>query len=174
MSRQNLDRVSHTIHSWLGLKFSLFMTFILVTGTFAVLSLEVDWLLNPEMRAGELVESSEIAWGDAYDGLMREYPSYDLIGIFRLSDPWFNLQTLAITPWQENVRLRSEPADGNFEGVTTFYSVQRFFRSMHRNLMMPERTGVPIVTAMAFPLLISLIEGLIVFKKFWEQQKNKK
>ena len=74
VSRQNLDRVSHTIHSWLGLKFSLFMTFILVTGTFAVLSLEVDWILNPEMRAGELVESSEIAWGDAYDGLKREYP----------------------------------------------------------------------------------------------------
>ena len=167
MSRQNLDRVSHTIHSWLGLKFSLFMTFILVTGTFAVLSLEVDWLLNSEMRAKELVEPSEIAWGDAYDGLVREYPSYDLIGIFRLSDPWFNLQTLAITPWQENVRLWSEPGDGNFEGVTTFYSVQRFFRSMHRNLMMPERTGVPIVTAMAFPLLISLIAGFIVYKKFW-------
>ena len=167
MIRQNLDRVSHTIHSWLGLKFSLFMTFILVTGTFAVLSLEIDWLLNPEMRSSEFVEPTEIAWGDAYDALVREYPSYDLIGIFRFSDPWFNLQTLAITPWQENVRLWSEPGDGSLKGVTTFYSVQRFFRSMHRNLMMPERTGVPIVTAMAFPLLISLIAGFIVYKKFW-------
>ena len=167
MSRQNLDRISHTIHAWVGLKLSLFMTFILITGTFAVLSLEIDWLLTPEMRSSEFTESSEIAWDETFDALTREYPDYDLIGIFRFSEPWFSLQTLAITPWQENVRLWSNPADGNLQGVTTFYSVQRFFRSMHRNLMMPERTGVPIVTFMAFPLLISLIAGLIVYKKFW-------
>ena len=151
----------------MGLKFSLFMTFILITGTFAVLSLEIDWLLTPEMRSSEFTEPSEIAWGEAYDELTLEYPGYDLIGIFRFSEPWFNLQTLAITPWQENVRLWSEPVDGNLRGVTTFYSVQRFFRSMHRNLMMPERTGVPIVTFMAFPLFISLVAGFIVYKKFW-------
>ena len=167
MNRKTVDKVSHTIHSWVGLKFSLFMTFILITGTFAVLSLEIDWLLTPEMRSSEFTEPSQIAWGDAYDELILEYPGYDLIGIFRFSEPWFNLQTLAITPWQENVRLWSEPVDGNLRGVTTFYSVQRFFRSMHRNLMMPERTGVPIVTFMAFPLFISLIAGLIVYKKFW-------
>ena len=63
------------------------MTFILVTGTFAVLSLEVDWLLNSEMRAKELVEPSEIAWGDAYDGLMREYPSYDPVSYTHLTLP---------------------------------------------------------------------------------------
>ena len=143
------------------------MTFILITGTFAVLSLEIDWLLTPEMRASELTEPSEIAWGKTYDALTLEYPGYDLIGIFRFSEPWFNLQTLAITPWQENVRLWSEPADGNLHGVTSFYSVQRFFRSMHRNLMMPERTGVPIVTFMAFPLFVSLVAGFIVYKKFW-------
>ena len=33
---------------------------------------------------------------------------------------WFNLQTLAITRWQVNVRLWSDPADGNLKGVTTF------------------------------------------------------
>jgi len=57
------------------------------------------------MRSSEFVEPAEMAWGEAYAALVRDQPSYELIGIFRFSDPWFNLQTLAIAPWQENVRL---------------------------------------------------------------------
>lgn len=34
--------------------------------------------------------------------------------------------------------------------------------------MMPNNIGIPIVTFMAFPLLISLIAGLFIYKKFWK------
>ena len=38
------------VHQWVGLKISLFMTFVLFTGTLAVVSAELDWLLEPSMR----------------------------------------------------------------------------------------------------------------------------
>ena len=167
MNRQSIDRISHATHSWLGLKLSLFMSFVLLTGTFAVISLEIDWLLTPQMRSTEFVEPESVAWGASYDAMRKEYKDYELTGIFRFSDPWYSLQSLATTPWQENVRLWTNPKDGTLLGVTSFYSIQRFFRSIHRNLMMPVRIGVPIVTFLAFPLLVSLIAGFIVYKKFW-------
>ena len=38
------------MHQWVGLKLSLFLTFILFTGTLAVVSHEIDWLLQPSLR----------------------------------------------------------------------------------------------------------------------------
>ena len=167
MNKKSRDLFWYKTHSWLGLKLSLFLTFILITGTIAVFSLEIDWLLTPEMRSKEYVSPEQVAWGAAFDSVTEEYSGYELVGIFRLHDSWFSLQGIAITPWQESVRLWLDPLDGEFLGATSWYNVQRFFRSMHRNLMMPERTGTPIVSFMAIPLTISLIAGFIIYKKFW-------
>ena len=37
-------------HSWLGLKLSLLMLVICITGTIAVVSYEIDWLLDSDLR----------------------------------------------------------------------------------------------------------------------------
>ncbi len=165
--KQARDRLWFMVHSWLGLKLSLLMTFILATGTVAVFSYEIDWLLTPEMRATEGVAPEQVAWGAAFDTLRREYPRYRPLNLSRFEDNWFALHMIALTPWRENVRVWLDPIDGDLRGVTSFYNAQRFFRSTHRHLMMPIDIGVPIVTFLAFPLLISLVAGFIVYKKFW-------
>ncbi len=166
-ARQSRDRLWFTVHSWIGLKLSLLMTFILATGTIAVFSAEIDWLVTPEMRASERVAQEEIAWGAAFDSWRREYPDYSPISIYRYQDNWFSLYMMMSTPWRENVLLWLDPPNGEMLGVTSFYNVQRFFRNTHRHLMMPPRIGIPIVSFLAFPLLISLIAGFVVYKKFW-------
>ena len=92
MNKKSRDLFWYKTHSWLGLKLSLFLTFILITGTIAVFSLEIDWLLTPEMRSKEYVSPEQVAWGAAFDSVTEEYSGYELVGIFRLHDSWFSLQ----------------------------------------------------------------------------------
>lgn len=143
------------------------MSFLLITGTIAVLSYEIDWLLNEEMRAAQWIEPEYVAWGSAYDTARKEYPSTNISGIARHQDPWFALEASGQTRWNESIRIWLEPSNGAYLGVTNWYNVQRFFRQVHRHLMLPNDIGIPIVTVMAFPLLISLIAGFVVYKKFW-------
>lgn len=143
------------------------MSFLLITGTIAVFSYEIDWLLNPEMHASEWVEHDQVSWGAAYDSARREFPRVSIAGIGRQQDPWFALQASGRTRWNEAIRIWLEPSNGVYIGATNWYNVQRFFRQTHRHLMLPNNIGIPIVTVMGFPLLISLIAGFVVYKKFW-------
>ena len=166
-AKQSRDRLWFTIHSWIGLKLSLLMTFILATGTIAVFSHEIDWLLNAEMRANQRIAEDEVAWGAAFDSMRREYPQYRPLNLSRFRDNWFALQMLARGPDGELVRVWFNPADGADLGMTSFFNVQRLFRELHRHLMLPPHIGIPLVTVLAFPLLISLVAGFVVYKKFW-------
>lgn len=167
MAKNSRSQLWFLVHSWIGLKLSLFMSFILVTGTIAVFSHEIDWLLKPPMRATAAVPEQEVAWGDAYDSLREIYPESSLISLNRYHNNAFALSATLVTEWRENSYLWFDPADGAFKGATSFYGVQRFFRNVHRHLMLPISIGVPLVTALALPLLISLVAGFVVYKKFW-------
>ncbi len=167
MAGSSRTRFWFLVHSWIGLKLSLFMSFILITGTIAVFSHEIDWLLHPEMRASERVAEEDVAWGAMYESLQAVYPEGYLISLDRYHNPAFALHALLVTEWGENAYAWFSPAGGRYQGATPFYNVQRFFRNVHRHLMLPISYGVPIVTALAFPLLISLVAGFIVYRKFW-------
>ena len=167
MSSQSGSRFWFLVHSWIGLKLSLFMSFVLITGTIAVLSHEIDWLINPAMRAPASVAENEVDWGAAYDSVRQVYPEGRLLSLNRYHNDAFALSATMITEWRENTYLWFNPADGAYRGASSFYNVQRFFRNTHRHLMLPVSYGVPIVTALALPLLLSLLAGLIVYKKFW-------
>jgi uncharacterized iron-regulated membrane protein len=167
MAKFSSSRLWFLVHSWIGLKLSLFMSFILITGTAAVFSHEIDWLLRPEMRASAAIPEQEVAWGDTYDSLQEVYPEARLISLNRYHNNAFALSATVVTEWRENSYLWFDPVDGSFLGPTSFYDVQRFFRNVHRHLMLPINIGVPVVTALALPLLVSLVAGLVVYKKFW-------
>lgn len=163
--KKQADQTWFLVHSWIGLKLSVLMTFILVTGTFAVLSYDIDWLLNDEMHVNDPV--TETSWGAVYETARQRYPHAKLISIERREDPWFAAQVTLQTSWGELGRSWHDPTSGTFQGNTAWFNVQRFFRMTHRHLMMPGQIGIPIVTSLAVPLLISLIAGLVVYKKFW-------
>ena len=166
MNKKAFRRVSFLIHSWMGLWFSLLMTFLSITGTLAIFSLEMDWLVNPEMRAAERVHVEDVAWGAAFDSL-GEYPEYTFYTMSKLRESYFTLLASGRTSWDESIRAWLQPHNGELAGITRWYTIQRFFRELHRNLFMPTSVGVPIVSFLSLPLLISVTAGFIVYRRFW-------
>src|SRR3546814_17351553 len=50
MSKKSLSKLLFLFHSWLALPIWFFVLIVCVTGTLAVVSQEIVWLVNPEMR----------------------------------------------------------------------------------------------------------------------------
>lgn len=162
-----LRRRLYNWHSWLGLKLSIYMAFVLITGTFAVLSPEIDWLLNPEMRASPAAAGETVSLGEQFDVALAHARDGRIESIGRRGDAWFATEFIVLTPWQERVRLWVDPYTGEFLGYTGWFNVQRFLRQTHRHLMLPVQIGVPLVSVLGIVLLVSLVSGLVVYRGFW-------
>ena len=165
-------RTLWVIHSWLGLKLSVMMSFILVTGTLAVFSYEFDWLLNPEMRVlvpGKQGNAQHPAatWGQIYASARAAYPDGELNALLAPPDPWWAVQAVFEAPSGELLRIWIDPYTAEYRGVTGWFNVQRFFRQTHRHLMLPNAIGIPIVCVFSFVLIISMVTGIILYKRFW-------
>ncbi len=155
------------LHSWMGLKLSIAMSFILVTGTLAVFSYELDWLLNPQMRVMPAAETQRVSWGALYDSARSAYPGAPLLALSASRDPWWAAQAVFNTPSGGLVRVWIDPYTAQYQGYTGWFNIQRFLRQAHRHLMMPAAIGIPLVTLFALPLMAALVTGLVVYKKFW-------
>ncbi len=161
-------RVWHTVHSWVGLKLSVFMSFVLITGTLAVFAPEIDWLLTPEMRASKNGNGSgPLPLAELYDRAKRAYPGWELDRIDAPQGSWFTVQALAYRPDGDLRRIYIDPYTGDISGDCPFFNVQRFLRETHRNLFLPTWVGVPLVGSLSFVLAISLVTGLVVYRKWW-------
>lgn len=154
------------VHSWAGLKLSIFLTFILATGTLAVLSHEFDWLIAPAMRV--MPQSGPPASiGTIAAAAQAEVPDGRLQLIIVPPDPWF-----AAEVWVDRGKTRIErvyvnPWTAEVTGIGGWVNIQRFLRQTHRHLMLPVKYGVPIVCSLSFLMLASLITGLVTYKRFW-------
>ncbi|MDX2223722.1 MAG: PepSY-associated TM helix domain-containing protein [Rhodospirillaceae bacterium] len=166
----SLRRLAFAVHSWVGLKLAVVMSFVLVTGTLATVAHDIDWLMRPALRAAPQD-------GTAHDGPARYGAIHDAV---RAADPAWTIEAVEapVAPWFAAVaRVRdrdnglrfvyADPATGRVQGDGSWITVQRVLRNTHRHLMLPTRIGVPLVSALALPLLASLVTGLIVYRKWW-------
>ena len=53
MSKKSRSKLWFLVHSWLALPIWFFVLIVCVTGTLAVISQEIVWLANPQMRASQ-------------------------------------------------------------------------------------------------------------------------
>lgn len=155
-----------TVHHWLGLKLSLFMSFVLLTGTFATLAHEIDWLIFPAMRVA-VQDRPYAGWGTWAASAEAAEPDADIITLSAPVDPWFAASALMVRESGESVYVQVDPWTGRARGTVPWGNAHRFLRNIHRHLMMPVAIGVPIVTSLGFVLLGSLVTGLVAYKKFW-------
>jgi len=153
-----------TLHHWVGLKLSILMSFVLLTGTLAVFSHEIDWLVNPTLRAPA---SETIAWEEMADGAAKAVPGGTVRYLFAPHAKGFAATALVTHPEGGYRIVYADPGTGAIQGTGPFLTVQRTLRFLHRHLMLPAIIGVPIVAALSIPLLISLLTSLFIYKKWW-------
>lgn len=150
-------------HSWLAMPIWAFLFFVCLTGTIAVVSTEITWLVDPTVRAsgsGEpmapsaLIAAAEqsvpggrvtsLSWGG----------SHMAVGA-RMALPDGTTATAWVNPYS-----------GAVQGMSTTSSFRTFIRALH-GWLLTYPAGWYAVTLLAIPMLGSLITGLVVYKRFW-------
>lgn len=165
--RKKAARLWWEVHQWAGLKFSILLSFILLTGTLATLSHEIDWLLRPAMRVDPATVGAEVNWAAVAQTAAVQAGEGRVISLEGPVDPWFAAAAILQAPDGSLSFVYAHPATGELQGTGHWVSAQRILRNMHRHLMMPIPIGVPIVTSLSFLLAVSLVTSFVVYKKWW-------
>lgn len=161
------NKTLFNIHGWLGLNLGLLLFVICFSGTFATLSNEVDWLLNPDLR----IEKKEqpFRWEAMYANLKKTFPEGRMRGMYEHKNSFTEVgDSFAAMAFMElpNGQIRKvhiNPYSGAIQGHTSFFDVQRFFRTYHRRFF-DGNQGIFIITLCAFFLLFSAITGFLFYK----------
>ncbi|MFD1106430.1 PepSY-associated TM helix domain-containing protein [Sphingobium olei] len=154
------------VHSWIGLKLSIFLTFILATGTLAVFAHEIDWLVTPAMRVSPRTEPVA-SWGALAYAVTRAAPEARLQTLYAPIDPWFAAEAWVSHGKGAPERVYVDPWTAEVTGQHGWANVHRFLRQVHRHLMLPTKIGIPLVSSLALLLTVSLISGIVTYKKWW-------
>lgn len=135
------NKTLFNIHGWLGLNLGLFLFVVCFSGTFATLSGEVDWLLNEDLRIEQ--REAPVRWEAMYESIRASYPEGTVLGIYKNtysghSDHFATVAYVGL-PNGQNRKIYLDPYEGTIQGDTSFFNVQRFFRTYHRRLFDGER-----------------------------------
>ena len=153
------------IHSFTGVITGLLLFVICWSGTWAVISSEIDWLVTPELRVEPAGDT--VTWGAIASAAQTAEPTATLDSVFAplntyaaatvsMRSPDGGYTTVLVDPYRADIT-------GTFAGR---FTVQRFFRSFHMQLFLPE-VGLYLVTAFAITLLVSLVAALYFYKRWW-------
>lgn len=159
------NKTLFNIHGWLGLNLGLFLFVVCFSGTFATLSGEVDWLLNEDLRIEK--KDSPIRWEAMHNAIQIAYPEGTILGIYKNtyaghSDHFATVAYVGL-PNGQNRKVYLDPYEGEIQGDTGFFNVQRFFRTYHRRFFDGER-GIFLVTLSSVFLLFSALTGFLFYK----------
>ena len=160
------------LHQLAGLQFSLFLSFVFITGTFAVISHEMDWALRPAMWVSPVAENERVSWGKVLDSVQ----AYDSdVSIASINAPIHSAAAFDIVVRNEEgiKHIYVDPSNAEITGEGSWAGIQRFLRDSHRRIMIFEtykgiRIGIVLVCLTSLYLLITLITSFYVYKKWWK------
>ena len=147
------------LHAWVGIIFGPLLYVICLSGSFAVFSNEIDWLLNPKIKS----QPGKINWDLVYSKFNESYPNYELTTVRAPRHSGFAAQGYAKSENGKTLRVYSNPVSGEVQTLENFWNTQRFFRSFHRRFfILPGKVGILFVSLYAIPLIILVILGVRV------------
>lgn len=158
-------RIAYLIHSATGLWLTLVLSVVMISGTLTVLDGEIDWLLYPQSRVAPGDE--RINPGDLFDAAVAAYPGYGVSSIDSGSD--FHRKSapaFAAAPDGSFRLIWMDQYTGEALGTTGAITVGRFLNLLHTSLFLP-LVGRAVVNFFGVLALVSLITGLISYKRFW-------
>ncbi|MEN7535847.1 PepSY-associated TM helix domain-containing protein [Aurantiacibacter flavus] len=155
------------MHQWVGLKLSLFMAFVLFTGTLAVVSQEIDWLAQPAFRVTPSSVEGPVAWSQIAENAAA-HPGVSAVSIIE-APPAAAFAARVTVEFDDGHPgfLYAHPSTGAIQGTGPWAGAARVLRNLHRHLNLPTKIGVPIVSSLAILLLVSLVSSFVVYKRWW-------
>ncbi len=160
-------------HSGLGVLSGLLLFIICWSGTTATLSHEVDWLLNPDLRVEPHYEP--VDFEATYDAVRAAWPE---ASVNTIDVPLYANAAISVRVRTQNEQTRWVYVDPNTYTVTgssSYFNVQRFFRSFHMNLFNPfhflheSGFGYFIVGFFGLVVLASMLTSLVFYKRWWSR-----
>ena len=173
MSKKSRSKIWFLVHSWLALPIWFFVLIVCVTGTLAVVSQEIVWLANPDVRASKPSDDAELlTFGQVLAEIKKAQPELVVQSITRPDESHFALTARVSYPDGSNPTLYVNPYTGAIQGVSPEFDFRQFTRALHGWWLVPFTNGFSwgwyLVSMMGIPMLLSLITGLVVYKKFWK------
>ena len=157
-------------HSWIGLTAGLLLFVVCWSGTVAVFSHELDRMLDRRLAAPV---AETVQWQRIHQQASARFPDWTVTQVSAPAVPGAAAESWAEDDQGVLRRIYSDPATGEVIGATSYFNIQRFFRSFHMSLFIGELPlfGIPlgyfIVGLLSFPLLASGVTSLIFYKRFW-------
>jgi uncharacterized iron-regulated membrane protein len=161
------SRVWWHVHQWVGLKLAIFMSFVCLTGTLAVLSSEIDWLLQPSLRVAPATVEGAPRWDRIHAGAQAWSDEASVQSLGAPAASAFAATAVIEYPDETLKILHIHPTTGVVQGEGSWVGAQRVLRNMHRHLNLPVKYGVPLVGSLALLLLVSFGTSLVVYKRWW-------
>lgn len=155
------------LHGWLGINLSILLFVICLSGALATISNELDWLFNPDIRVTP--QEKTVSWGTIYDQVQSAYPDAHVAWMSRPLGPRYAADVVILTEDQLLRHVYVNPYSGEVQGSTSYFNIQRFFRSFHFHLFMPNPFGSLLVSFFGLVLLTTLITGMIVYKSWYKR-----
>ena len=173
MSKKSRSKLWFLVHSWLALPIWFFVLIVCFTGTLAVVSQEIVWLANPDIRASKPSEDAEpLSFEQVIDAIKREDPNVIVRSISRPDESHFALTVRLTYPDGRAVAAYVSPYTGAIQGISPSFDFQQFTRALHGWWLVPFTNGYSwgwyLVSLLGLPMLASLVTGLVVYKRFWK------
>ncbi|VVO21016.1 PepSY-associated TM helix domain-containing protein [Pseudomonas fluorescens] len=173
MSKKSRSKLWFLVHSWLALPIWFFVLIVCVTGTLAVVSQEIVWLANPDIRASKPSDDAELlSYDQVVAAIKRAEPQTLVESISRPDESHFALDVDVSYPDGRSVTVYVNPYTGVIQGISPQFNFKAFTRALHGWWLVPFTNGFSwgwyLVSFLSLPLLASLVTGLVVYKRFWK------
>ncbi|QLL11531.1 PepSY-associated TM helix domain-containing protein [Pseudomonas chlororaphis] len=173
MSKKSRSKIWFLVHSWLALPIWFFVLIVCVTGTLAVVSQEIVWLANPDIRASKPSDDAQPLSHDQIVKAIKQAEPQTLVDSISTPDEAHFALTVGVNyPDGRSVEVYVNPYTGVIQGVSPQFNFQAFTRALHGWWLVPFTNGYSwgwyLVSLLGLPMLASLVTGLVVYKKFWK------
>ncbi|MCK9815292.1 PepSY domain-containing protein [Pseudomonas sp. MAFF 302046] len=173
MSKKSRSKLWFLVHSWLALPIWFFVLIVCFTGTLAVVSQEIVWLANPDVRAPKPSDDAPLlTFEEAIAAVHKTDPSIIVRSISRPDESHFALVARVVYPDGRSPSIYLNPYTGAIQGVSPQFSFEDFTRALHGWWLVPFTNGYSwgwyLVSLLGLPMLASLVTGLVVYKRFWK------
>ncbi|PVZ43587.1 PepSY domain-containing protein [Pseudomonas sp. CC120222-01a] len=171
--KKSKSKLWFLVHSWLALPIWFFVLIVCFTGMLAVVSQEIVWLANPDVRASKPDDNAErLSFQQVLDALRKAEPDMAVNSLSQPDGSHFALMARVTYADGASPMLYVNPYTGAIQGKMPDFNFEAFTRALHGWWLVPFTNGFSwgwyMVSLLGLPMLASLVTGLVVYKKFWK------